>query len=472
MSRTKKTTVTPNGTRNAPPKTSPINKPTRTSKREPKAAPKAAPKPRPTRTLISEPIITPDNYTLSIYALPNWADDHSINPHKYGNGGRALGEFHTEADAKQWLRDNDQYGHFAAVERIAGRIGKSWHVEIEPPDNDAGDDDLIDDELGMLDPDLDVDDADLMNPAIVRAKIENAKLRAELNASRNGAHGSITELLEGVKMIEELRRQAAPQRSLVEEYRAAKELVEMVTPRREPNPAPATQQIDPEASVFQMLARDGAFVDKIADGIIGKLVRGESSKDESGWETVAMEAIRSGQAAAMVNSLMSGLQGIVAMILPPKTQQQTMPAHPDQRAQHAPAIQAQQLAPQVMPEAAQPATAEGAQQPAPEIAKTGDPYTAMLTDVITTLMRNDPVDGAIKRVDGFILLAPQYAEFINGQFAQDAETLLGAISAIPGCEQIAQLPHAKGWIEQFQAGFFDEEGEEASEDSPAEEGKQ
>jgi hypothetical protein len=360
------------------------------------------------------------------------------------------------ADAKQWLRDHGHVGAVAIVERVNGKISKSWPYEIDPPDDGASDDDLA-----LIDvDDVDLDDSDLLNPALVRAKIENAKLRAQLDASRNGYSPVMDRLLEQV--LAERLKQVDPVQEAVAKIRAVKEAEALFT-RREPNPAPTPQPIDPEASVFQMLARDDGFVDKIAGGIIGKLMRDESSKDEPGWETVAMEAVKSGQAAAMVNSLMSGLQGIVAMILPQKAQQQTTPTHPDLRGQAAPAMQPAQTAPQ-----AAPADVQQPSQTATSTAATGDPYTAMLTDVIMALMQNAPVDGAIKRVDGFLLLAPQYTEFINGRFGQEAGALLSAISTIPGCEQIAQLPHAKQWIEQFQAGFFEEEeeGEEASEDSP------
>src|SRR5262249_38340551 len=78
-----------------------------------------------------------------------------------------------------------------------------------------------------------VDDIDL--------HVKIAKLEAQLEAAkRNGSHSQIAELMAGLRELDTMRASTAPaQRSLVDEYRAAKELVETVNPPRRENQTPA-----------------------------------------------------------------------------------------------------------------------------------------------------------------------------------------------------------------------------------------
>jgi hypothetical protein len=213
---------------------------------------------------------------------------------------------------------------------------------------------------------------------------------------------------------------------------------------------------------------------EVVDNLVGsvlKRVGGKGSGDSDPWADVAMEAVKSGQAANLVKSaidaLFNGFRGLfpggqnngqTQMAQAPLAQSPGSENPPQQNGQ---ADQFRQSLP-----------AQGQSQGSQSVVETGpaadpgpvtpDPYAQMLTGVITTLAGNGPVEEAIKRVDGFLLLYPAYTETIDARFSQPAETLLGAISTIPGCEQIAQADHAKQWVENFQAKFFAEsqEGEE------------
>src|SRR5262245_4995082 len=166
MPRKNNTEATPKDASKSPPK----GRLKTGSRRAPITEPEQAPRQRPRRTRksapIAAPVVSPEGYSISFYPLPNWDSDHSTSPHSYGNRGMGVYQSHTEPDGKAFLRDSEMYGHFAAVERINGKIGKSWHVEIEPPEEETGDDDL-----SYLDPDdIELDDAALLNPETFRDK--------------------------------------------------------------------------------------------------------------------------------------------------------------------------------------------------------------------------------------------------------------------------------------------------------------
>jgi len=437
----------------------PKAEPKRASKRPPEAAtgdtPKNRPKPRPQRTPkpapINSPNTTPETITLSPYSLPHWELDRSSNPHRYGNGGKALGEFHTEADIKDWLRRNGHTGHFAIVERINGKIGKSWHIEIEPLEEF----DLIDDsdsDLSLLDED-DLDDAQLLNPDVVRAKIENAKLKAELKAaSRNGAQTSVSELLQSIKMLDELRGQGAQQKSFIEQFREIKEVNELIIPRREqPQPTAPQPRLSDDAVILNALANNDAIAGKVKN-LVKSIFTDKAEKEEISLADVAMEAVKNGELSKSIGALGTVAQNIFAMFVPGGAQQQPMP--PQQTPQPQPAQQSQ------------PTTMDA--QPAQQSISAISPdaaYQETMSQVLTMLANNSPVEEAVKTINGFLFLYPQYADAIDMQLGQAPEMLLSTISAIPGCEPLAMLTHAKEWIENFQKAFFPDEEIEPNETS-------
>jgi hypothetical protein len=215
---------------------------------------------------------------------------------------------------------------------------------------------------------------------------------------------------------------------------------------------------------------------EVIENVVGSVIKRFGGKgggdDEPGWSTVVMEAVKNNQVAASIQAFGNIALMFLDRILPQRGNNNGTP----QMAQ-AP-LQNQTQAGQYQPgnlvsgqEVEQMAAASGTvgnvagALPAnsnPQNPLSEDPYTTMLTSVIASLASNGPVEDAVKRVDGFLLLYPAYTETIDAQFSQPAETLLGAISTLPGCEQIAQAEHSKQWIENFQAKFFAEsqEGEE------------
>jgi hypothetical protein len=257
---------------------------------------------------------------------------------------------------------------------------------------------------------------------------------------------------------------------------ALKEHLEMTKLMREAYGFTPEQQQQESKSEEEIIAgaiiKQPAVIESVVESII-KRVGGKGGNDdgELSVTSVLMKAVENNQLASSIQAFGNVALAIVDRIFPKWGQnngqaqvatpplQTTGPAD-SQGATDGRTVVAQEIA--QSNQSLQPASGEVDQQggmlPAAQ-----DPYAQMLTGVITTLINNGPVEDAVKRVDGFLLMAPQYTEAIDAQFSQPAENLLGAISTIPGCEQIAQAEHAKGWIESFQAKFFEEsqEGEDA-----------
>lgn len=460
----KKSTVT-----STSPKHSPKTESKRTPKNVPEVEPNNAPKLRPAKlpkpATIKAPITTPETLTISIYSLPSWDSDHSTNPHRYGNDGKAIGEFHTEGDAKEWLRNNECFGHFAAVERINGKIGKSWHIEIEPLDVEPEND------LGLLDDD-ELDDAQLLNPDVVRAKIENAKLKAELKAlSQNGGQSSIASLLQGIRMLDEMRGQANPQKSLVDQLREIKEINDLIAPRREQPHANAPQPTlsEEEALLKTLLRADKGklIIDKISSGLLKKAIGDTAESEANPWIELARDVISSGQAAEIVKVAMGGLGSLFTPLFHKPPIQQ--PAQPQ-------IIASAAMAQPPMPE---PTTPPALNQPEPTAQQFGgqSPEEIAVMVAIRRLvarilpamqMNADPIPTVnllVSHCDVF----PEHAPLIQLWMQGPAESLLMMLNQnVPEAQAITAMPHALEWTQKLQAAYFADE--EESEENGAQDG--
>lgn len=463
----KNNNVTPTAPKQTPktepkrtPKTAPEIETDNAPKQPPIKPPQRPPKPAP----IKAPITTPETSTIAIYSLPFWNEDHSINPHRYGNGGKSIGEFHTEGDAKEWLRDNECFGHFAAVERNKGKLGKAWHIEIELLEEEA------EDGLGMLDGD-DLDDSQLLNPDVVRAKIENARLKAELKAlSQNGGQSSIASLLEGIRMLDEMRGQANPQKSLVEQLREVKEIYEFTNPRREPS-APAPRQpepLDPEIALLSMLAKDEDLMARISKGLAGKLFGEKVAEEPDPWADIVKDVIKSGQAPMIVREAISGLGSLLSPFLPKSAAQQPAqnhaPAEPPMTAASENAAQ-----PPALNQAGPQAQQFGGQSPE-EIAVMVA-VQRLIGRILPAMQMNvEPgpiVDLLISHCDVF----PEQEPMIQAWMQAPAESLLLLLNQnVPEAQPITALPHALEWTQKLQAAYFPDD--EQSEENSAENGGQ
>jgi len=381
----------------------------------------------------------------------------------------------TEADAKRWARDHAPCEVVAITEKVNGKIGKSREYELPESEDDAGDDDL-----SYLDPDdIDLDDADLLNPVVVRAKIENAKLRAQLDAASRNGHGGLGDLLEGVKFVEEIKRQAAPQKSLAEQIREAKEIAEIVTPRREVNPAPQPQRSDEEILVSTIM-RNPDVADKISGSVFKKLLGGESFKEGPTWEEVAYKAIENGEASKIANALVNlvgtGLGNLFSAFAPkPAELAQQAPQQPASTVQPPQVAQQPQ---QVLSEAPQ----QQASQPAPEIVQQSQatqseqaqqlmPIDQLIYSLVQLMEKQAPIAEAVNTVN---IACVRYSAFGLGDSVDElielpVDQILAMLTAYH--PPVAQMSHAKTWLESLINALTAEGGDEFDEFTEIEKGE-
>jgi hypothetical protein len=466
MPRKQNTEDLPKATPKRTPKGKPKAAPEVVPALEPKAAPKRTPRPAP----IVAPIVTPENQTFFIYSLPNWEQDQGESPHNYGNGGRALGEFHTYPDAKQWLRDNGHYGHFLAVRRLSnGRIRKGSHFEIEPLEEIDGDE-LAGDDLALIDLDnVDPDTVEVFRNPLVRAEIEKARLKAENNALRNAPARSGYDPVTNA-ILQQVLPQIIRPKSTVEEIRHAKELIAELTPRREPNPTQTqSQPMTTEAALMHLVSADESLMEKAVSGLSRLFRRAEGDAREIGLLDVAFEAIKNNTLPQLVREFRAMMRDGAQL---------NGVSHPDPRGQNAPATHE---TPAASPEMPMPHAGET--PPEPQSTPPGETPHAIgmglqafqrpLSRLLSALAVNGDVEPVISALDAFVELFPEHQPMIENLMTAPAEGVLQFLAHnVPNAAPVVTAAHAAEWMQKLQAAFLANDDQQTAEDDGPQEGAQ
>jgi hypothetical protein len=406
--------------------TTPTSTPTRTSRK------------RPTVEPISAPGIEPDRIVFSVYELVGFNEHRKCHPNYYGD---CLGEFLTPTEAKRYLRDHQRYGAFAIVERVNGKIGRAWPYEIDPPEDDVD-----------------------YNPG-GDPRVENAALKARLEAMRNGAHNPVLEKMAERFLDEKMKDPLDQLTGTAEKY----ERLRTMFGARQSNPAEAYQQTnDSDLETIKVMAgllgSDDANIRESANDAIGKIIA-KAAKDELSLAEVAMEAVKSGQLPQMVNTVFTGLGNLFSMFRqpqgaaptqqPPQTQQPVQPQQP----------------PQQVPPAQQPQ--QELQTSQPDQAQVLSPEEQALALLVNHCARNQPVKVAFDRLMNFADAINEQAPdcsidgYIEMFATMPTEAALAFVASRPGFEAVANMAHAHTWCETMQriirdnfldegAGEFDE----------------
>lgn len=226
-----------------------------------------------------------------------------------------------------------------------------------------------------------------------------------------------------------------PPPSPKEQLKEALELVRMVqgiTGTSVANPA-AVAPLDPEAAVFQLLAKDEHAVSKLSKGLLGKFF-GDVKEDRDPWAEVAMEAVRNGQAAELlkvgINSLFQGFSGFLPQ--PPQQQQQS----PQQSQPQPPP---KDWPPQALPTQTL-APSEELLSYVLQQCHLNAPREAVADQIITfadQINETDPLQSVDWYIRAFALMPTD-------------EALVFVNQSVPGSERITELPHAKAWTAELQ----------------------
>jgi hypothetical protein len=409
----------------------PVIKPEPAPKRKPKPKPAAAPISAPGRTPVSSPIAGGGQAQLPtyfVYELPLYQENHHIHPKHWGE---KVGEFVSEAEAKQHLRDHGLDGDYVVSERHGGQIGTAWHINIEPTPGAAilADEAESDDELWLSEDD---DEPDAITPEEMRLRLRLAKLEAQQEAQQRplGQAPSLLESLQALKVLDEMRGERQPQKSLVEQVQEAKELLAAIAPRPNPTPTPATQpqELSTEQALLKLISEDPLTLSTVKERLLG------SDEEEGGVVATIVKHF----APAVSQALPTLATALLAYVTGHSPQQQ---AGPEQTAAPAPL-----------------STPHDAAQPMPPDVQAYNEVLALLLRTMQT--GGDPaiVAGAI---DGFVTSFPQYQALFDSLIQSPAGEVCALLAqAAPQAAGILQTPQAALWVTRLQACFAPEEPEE------------
>jgi hypothetical protein len=242
--------------------------------------------------------------------------------------------------------------------------------------------------------------------------------------------------------------------------------------------APAAQaqpQLDPDTLLLQVLSKDEAVMERVSKGVLGKLL-GEQTGEGPTWAEVAMEAIKTKQAAPIVESIVSGfftgisnlipkgnVNGQPQMVTPPTSSssgqenERQIPANSETQPQSAESL-AQSL--------------NSGMGAADQIPTNITPEEQALRMLLDNCARQLPPQVAYDRLmlfaDQINDQAPAYSiDSYFGMFARlDPQIALQIVNtAIPSAAQITSLPHAPEWTRQLQELIKADQGGEEDGDT-------
>ena len=245
--------------------------------------------------------------------------------------------------------------------------------------------------------------------------------------------------------------QSVQPRSVKEEMREVAEIIKLVDGIRGPREeTPIPSVTDPDTILLSSLATNDKFMDKISNSLVGKLVgnrNGDGGDDPSPW-SVAMELVKTGQAATIVKTLIDSVFNGLSGMVPGR--QQNGQAQAQQMAPQAP----QQMAVQHMPVSEARPEMEAPQQP-------GQQQQITPADHALNMVVNDCAKKIPPQVTFTNLMT--FADALNDQtpaFSIDGwitffasmpiNDALAFVKTLPNGEAVTSLPHAKEWTTQLQ----------------------
>jgi hypothetical protein len=255
-------------------------------------------------------------------------------------------------------------------------------------------------------------------------------------------------------------------RSVKDEMREVAEIIKLVDgirgPLREDNPAPSVT--DPDTILLSSLATNDKFMDRIGSSLVGKLVggKGGSGEDDPSPWAVAMELVKTGQAATIVKTVIDSFFSGVSGMIPRTNQNQNGYTQPQGQGM-APQQQTNQAPMQHLPPSQTQPEMEAPQQPSGQQQMT--PADQALATVISDCAKKIPPQVTFTNLmtfaDALNDQAPAYSidgwiTFFANMPINDA---LAFVKTLPNGEQVASLPHAKEWTTQLQELIKENEGE-------------
>lgn len=236
----------------------------------------------------------------------------------------------------------------------------------------------------------------------------------------------------------------APQAPPIDPVKQMEQHIKLMRMMREafgpPVAPPAAAAADPETTFLQILAKDTDIVGKLAKGTLGKLLGDAHERNE--WAEVAMEAVKSGQAAAIIGSAVNALFAGFTNLMP---RPEASPAPP------APPATPRPMAPPPIEPASLPPDSP------PAVDESQSPELQVLGLALDYCARHLPAQVAANRIIGIAQqireTSPAYAiDAYLDLFAgmETAAALDLARTLVPDRAAVTQLPHALEWTAALQ----------------------
>ena len=344
-----------------------------------------------------------------IHRLPNFGEDHRSD-------SRAVSEFMGEisggSDLIPELRARFGADFFRVTERGSdGKIIKSWVVqtddapeaEIETEENESQFEGNFSDDL----------------PESFRLRLENERLKARLETSRNGSSSSMLEMVQALKALDDLRGETQQQKSLIDQLKELRTAQELLAPRPS-NPAPAVivqpdEGDDEVKALVRLLRADPLRLDALRE----RLLTPPDESDSGMWGKLFTQI-----APALGDSLPLLAQGFYSWA--------TRRNEPQGAGTQQPAAPHSNFAPPAQPHNQQTPPVE---VPAP---------IAALLDAIRT---NANVQEVAQAIRAAMQQQPALVPMIDQWLRQEPHSVLIQLSQLgPEAAQVCALPHSAGWL--------------------------
>jgi len=186
---------------------------------------------------------------------------------------------------------------------------------------------------------------------------------------------------------------------------------------------------DPKIAALQLIADNPDVMERIGKGI-ASTVLGAKHGDGDPWAEVAMEAVKSGQAANMLRSAIDAIFNGINGLFPKPQNGPLAGVQP----------MAQAPAPQPAPAEAAPVSQESAAQH-----MTLAPSDALIIQLIGALERNAPLKEAQTIINVAVYRHPELDESIEQLLNMSVDEIMVMLTAYHS--KVAEIPHAKQWLE-------------------------
>ena len=216
----------------------------------------------------------------------------------------------------------------------------------------------------------------------------------------------------------------------------------------------ASAPLDPKVAALQMIAENPDVMEKIGKGIASTVLGAKGGGDSDPWADVAMEAIKSGQAAQIAATI------IREIMAPFRNMRGEESAQTFQAPQPAPVQTERNGGPQGRnaPQPTAPVSAERPQERPAAAQPMMTPADALMMALIDAMIRNAPLKEAQGIINVAVYRNPELDESIDELLNLSVDELMALLAVYH--PKVAEVPHAKEWLETLVGSLAQQEAAE------------